>query len=253
MTAPLIVWSNGGGMQSTAILALIVQGQLPRPDIAIMADTGREKTATWDYVNGVHRPALASVGLDLTVVPHDAARFDLYSGELLLIPAYGRRSGRVGKGKAFCSGFWKRDVQRAHLKGMGHSRYEQWLGISIDESDRAVPSKPRAWVQNRYPLINLGLSRDDCHTIVRDMGWPSAPKSSCWMCPNIGTNEWRHMQRHHPEDFARAVELDAQITAQSDMYLHRSLTPLGHLDLQAQLPLFAEDEVSCSTNAGCWT
>lgn len=251
-----IVWSNGGGMQSTAILALIVQGRLPRPDVVIMSDTGREKTATWQYIHHVHRPALAKVGLELTVVSaaqDSRTSVALMRGKRLLIPAYGALRGRVGKGKAFCSGLWKREVIRRHLVSQGLTHYQQWLGISIDESDRAVPSKPRAWVQNRYPLLDLGLSRDDCTALVRRMGWPTAPKSSCWMCPNMGTNEWRHLQRNHPEDFARAVALDAQITAESGMYLHRSLVPLGNLALDAMLPMFADDEVNCSVGGGCWT
>jgi len=35
------VWASGGGVQSTAIAALIVLGRLPKPDLAVIADTGR--------------------------------------------------------------------------------------------------------------------------------------------------------------------------------------------------------------------
>ena len=46
---PAQVWSCGGGTQSAAIAALIVRGDLPKPDYAYMVDTGRERTATIDY------------------------------------------------------------------------------------------------------------------------------------------------------------------------------------------------------------
>jgi hypothetical protein len=46
----MVVWSYGGGKQSVAIAALIVQGKLPKPDLIVMADTdanGHLLGATW--------------------------------------------------------------------------------------------------------------------------------------------------------------------------------------------------------------
>lgn len=59
------IWNNGGGTQSAAIAALIVTGQLPTPDLAVIADTGRERSSTWDYLNAYIAPALASVGVQI--------------------------------------------------------------------------------------------------------------------------------------------------------------------------------------------
>lgn len=36
------VFSYGGGVQTAAICALIIQGRLPRPDIIVISDTGKE-------------------------------------------------------------------------------------------------------------------------------------------------------------------------------------------------------------------
>jgi hypothetical protein len=58
------VWSYGGGTQTAAIAVLILQGKLPKPDIAVMADTGREIQSTWDYLYTVVQPALDSIGVD---------------------------------------------------------------------------------------------------------------------------------------------------------------------------------------------
>ncbi|MDD9996043.1 MAG: hypothetical protein OXS35_09940 [Dehalococcoidia bacterium] len=38
---------------------------------------------------------------------------------------------------------------------------ELWLGISADEFSRARPARER-WMRNRYPLIEAGMSRQDC-------------------------------------------------------------------------------------------
>jgi hypothetical protein len=52
MTTDPVVWScGGGGVQRAAIAALIASGELPKPDVAAMADTGREASETWRYFN----------------------------------------------------------------------------------------------------------------------------------------------------------------------------------------------------------
>ncbi|RTR51879.1 hypothetical protein, partial [Pseudomonas aeruginosa] len=59
------LWSSGGGVQSAAIAALIVQGRIAPPDLAIIVDTEREQSTTWDYMDQVIQPALAGVGVTL--------------------------------------------------------------------------------------------------------------------------------------------------------------------------------------------
>ena len=43
----------------------------------------------------------------------------------------------------------------------GKHRVEQWMGISTDEALRMRDS-PQKWILNRYPLIEMGMSRSDC-------------------------------------------------------------------------------------------
>jgi hypothetical protein len=40
-----VVWSYGGGTQSAAIAVLVLRGESPRPELVVMADTGREVSA----------------------------------------------------------------------------------------------------------------------------------------------------------------------------------------------------------------
>ncbi len=55
-TDRLQILSNGGGTQSTAMIVLIAQGVLQRPDAIIIADTGREASTTWEYLEQVTGP-----------------------------------------------------------------------------------------------------------------------------------------------------------------------------------------------------
>ena len=248
-----VIFSNGGGTQSTALLALIVQGKLPRPDYAVIADTGREKTATWEYLEAVHRPALEAIGVPLVVIPHTYASVDLHSGNGdSLMPMYTNRAGGVSKLPAYCSNEWKQRPVRRWLREQGVTQCVQWLGISIDESDRMKVSDKK-WIQNAYPLIDQGISRDGCYALVRQMGWPDPPKSSCYMCPHMGDAQWRDMRRTHPQDYAAAVQVEQEIRrSDPHAFLHRSAVPLELIDWDAQRGLFEQDELTCNTAGGCW-
>src|SRR6187455_1201856 len=95
------IWFCGGGTQSCAIAALIIDGKLPKPDFSIIADTGREKRRTWEYLDAVLRPNLERVGVSIERVK--AAEYGYGGTELwsktgeLLIPAYTTESGQKGK------------------------------------------------------------------------------------------------------------------------------------------------------------
>ena len=66
---------------------------------------------------------------------------------------------------------------------------ELWLGISTDEAVRMKDSRDR-WMTNRYPLIEAGMSRQDC------MDWWAArhdrplERSACVACPFQSRRRW---------------------------------------------------------------
>lgn len=225
------IWSSGGGVQSTAIAALIVQGKLPKPDLAVISDTERELSTTWAYMDAVTRPALLGVGVVLHRVKKSRyATVDLYGGkgkDALLIPAFTTQEGEIGKLPGFCSNEWKlRVVQRWATKEHGVKAVTLWMGISTDEQGRA--SIPTGKWQKRYPLIELGMSRADCFAVVEKMGWPKPPRSSCWMCPNHREGEWAWQQAAAPQDHRKAVHFEQEIRRRDPhIWLHHSAKALG--------------------------
>ena len=106
---------------------------------------------------------------------------------------------------------------------------ELWLGISTDEAIRMKPSRDR-WIQNRYPLIEAGMSRRDC------MDWWEArydrplERSACIGCPYQSRRRWVETKRRWPELFAEAVEIDANMRSRlafaKEPYLHPRRIPL---------------------------
>ena len=92
------------------------------------------------------------------------------------------------------------------------------------------------WQVNRWPLIERGMTRQDCLRWLERHGYPLPPKSACIGCPFHSNAYWRHMRDHDPEGWTDAVSVDAAIRTgfrgiRGEGYLHRSAVPLDLADL----------------------
>jgi 3'-phosphoadenosine 5'-phosphosulfate sulfotransferase (PAPS reductase)/FAD synthetase len=237
MTKRTQVWSSGGGVQSTAIAALICMGEL-MPDLAIIVDTERELSTTWKYLDSVVRPALKAAGVDLVRVPKsDYATVDIMRNGDILIPAFTTESGRIGKLPTYCSNEWKQRVMRRWAVEQGVKQAEVWIGYTIDELRRVT--QPIGKWQNRYPLIERRMTRGDCIALVKRLGWPEPPRSSCWMCPNKPHCEWEWQRKNAPEDHAKAISFEIEMQAyDDDLWLTNTGRPLEQADFTAQDDMF---------------
>lgn len=232
------ILNYGGGRQTVAICILIAEGKYERPDHIVIADTGREKPSTWDYLEEVMQPYLERAGLKVEIAPRSLAYVDLYShqGELLL-PVY----TQTGKLSAFCSTEWKQRVVRRYLKSQDVHGGMNWIGYAIDERKRYNPTKEdkRGPWYRRFPLFDLNLTKTDCRALIDRAGLPLPPPSSCWMCPNMPNAEWRYIRDEYPAAFEQACQLDEEIReedmfrGQSGVWLHHSRVPLRQADLDA--------------------
>lgn len=226
---PKIVWSCGGGVQSSAIAALIIKGRLPKPDFAVMVDVGYEKSSSWENVHNVLQPALAGVGVDLIIIKttdyRDNYLFDR-TGHFVL-PGYRlREDGTRSRLNTHCSGGWKMKVVMKWLRQQGVQAARGWVGISADERRRMRPS-PYKWYTWEYPLIKLGMDRVACHIAIHDMGWKRVLHSSCYICPQQNDEQWRYTKLHYPNDWQRVVTIDEQIRIKDpNLFLHSSCMPI---------------------------
>src|ERR1051325_11218348 len=110
------ILNYGGGWQTTGILVLIAQGKLPRPDRIVIADTGREKQSTWDYLETTARPHMREIGLEIEIAPRSLAYVDIYSHQgTIFLPVY----TATGKMTAFCSTEWKARVIDRYIRQNG--------------------------------------------------------------------------------------------------------------------------------------
>jgi len=226
---PKIIWSCGGGVQSSAIAALIIKGKLPKPDYSITVDVGYEKTSTWKNINEVLQPSLATVGVNLQIIKtldfRDNNLFD--NTNHLVLPAYRlNEDGSKVKFNTHCSGGWKMKVVMKWLRQQGVQTAYNWIGISTDER-RRIKHSPYVWYTWGYPLIKLGMDRSACHMIIHDMGWKRVLHSSCYICPQQNDEQWRFTKHHYPADWEQAVKIDENIRDRDPrLFLHRSCKPL---------------------------
>jgi hypothetical protein len=245
------VWSSGGGVQSATIAVLILRGLLPRPDACVIADTGREKQATWDYLDGIVNPALAKLDLHIERIPcsllnRNSFPPQFFNGEgTLLIPAYEKGLPKLSN---YCSTHWKRDVVKRWALDNSLVPAINWLGFSTDEMRRITTPTAINW-DIAYPLIFMRpRSREGCENEIEQFGWPAAPKSSCYNCPNMRNPQWRHQREHAPEEFEQACRDDEEIRAiKPNVFLHESLVPLRSADLGKDGDMAKQTTFGCNS------
>ena len=242
----LAVISLGGGVQSTVMALMAGEGAFGRiPDCAIFADTHWEPPSIYDHLRWLE----GRLGFPLHVVDNgrslraDTRPLTNHSGSRAYvdIPVY--LKGRDGTGNAIgrrqCTTNYKiRPVQRRIRELLGLRRgqrvpsgttVELWLGISTDEAIRMRTSRDR-WIENRYPLIEAGMSRTGCADWWAARYDRPLERSACVGCPFQSRQRWVETRRRWPELFAEAAEIDARMRTglafAKEPYLHPRRMPL---------------------------
>jgi hypothetical protein len=108
---------------------------------------------------------------------------------------------------------------------------EQWVGFSTDEVTRISDRGDTRYSKSRYPLLELGMSREQCIAYLRRHGWGTVAKSACTFCPYRGNAEWRQMRDTDPRSWQEATSFDEAYRVGAGMrgkrYLHITCTPLA--------------------------
>lgn len=226
------LWSCGGGVDSTAIAVLICQGKLPKPDYAVMVDCGWEKTSTWEYIYSEVIPKLKLHGINLNVIKTTEYTNNkiIDSNGYITIPAY-KKSEKPIKFKTNCNETWKVRAVKRWIKKQGVQRCVNWIGIAADES-RRMRIRNEKWFTTRYPLVEMGITREDCLWLICSYGWKKPPRTSCFICPLQNDDSWLNTKLNYHDDWNKAIEVESMIhKINPDIYLHRSMVPLNEVTL----------------------
>lgn len=260
--------SLGAGVQSTVLALMAARGEhdLPKPDVAIFADTGWEPPSVYEHLDWLESQLnYEVVRVQASDIPGNGSgsiRENILAGtnpngrDYLGIPAFlTNADGSHAMASRQCTSKYKIDPINYHLRqriGAEPGRrapkdkhVEIWMGISVDEIYRQKPSREE-WATNRYPLIELGFSRAQLQDWFK-RNYPDRylPRSACVGCPYKSDAEWKWLQVNDPASFNDAVFIDRAlrdipvvknaITRKGAAYLHRSRTPLSDVNFDDQI------------------
>ena len=223
--------SYSGGVQSHALLEMVLRGHIPKPDgfIVINADPGMEDERSYLFVRA------AKVRCEAAGIPFITAKGpDLFkdltetNGTRKRIdnPPYwtkNRETGKIGRLDQCCTREYKiRPMKRAlrqHLLSahgipVRSSRVpavETWIGFAADEASRVKPSKEAAFITMKYPLIELGMDRPKVDAYYQEHRIAKPPRSVCVACFANGLAHFEDMYLNRPDDWDKAVAVDDSI------------------------------------------
>jgi hypothetical protein len=212
----------------------------------------------WRAIPGLYSGGLA--GLPVHVVTAGSIREAVYEAKssgarYATLPLYTLdRRGDLGRQRRQCTREFKIEPQVRMIRELLADRFallsrpgflvrgwrvpagvhvEQWFGITTDEITRVKDSR-YAYIRHRYPLIELGMTRDDCVAWCAERGF-HPPKSACVGCGYRRDPEWRRMKEENPEEFADAVAFDhlvreGQPGLRAQAFVHDSRIPLDQVD-----------------------
>ena len=248
--------SLGAGVQSTVLALLLSRNDrrlrrrgYPKPDAAIFADTGWEPDYVYRHLdwleNELSYPLIRVSAGDLR---KNLRRARTPTGHRFIdVPLFTvNPDGKKGMLRRQCTNHYKvtpitRRVRELAGGKRGRPfpkdrRVEMWLGISTDEVLRMKPSREQ-WIDHRWPLIDLDMSRQDCLDWFAD-SYPERylPRSACVICPYRSDAHWMELKEAEPESFAEAVKFDRRLRNSTKTpirrlidgrpYLHASRRPL---------------------------
>ena len=191
------VLSFGGGVNTVALMVLLIQHQSPL-DCAIFADTGGETPETYRSVEAA-REYLAEHNVPLHIVKARPRLTDLYetASRRRVIPSVQWR---------WCTRDFKVNPIHKFYSALG-THINQYIGIAYDEIHRMKDSGQDC-ITNLYPLIDLRMTRRDCIDVITQAGLAVPEKSGCFFCPFNSTDRWRQLLDRHPTLFEKAIALE---------------------------------------------
>ncbi len=217
--------SLSGGKDSSCLLILMIEKGLPI-DCVLYADTGMEFSEMVEHLAKLDAFLFQERGIHITTLRHpygfEWLMFDepkqkpscLERRARLGIPPYG--NGWPGIKVRWCTGQLKTHLITKEVNRLKKEKNAlHHIGIAADESYRCKNDP-----HNCYPLVEWGITEAQALQICYDRGFDWGGlyeiyhRASCWCCPFQRIDELRKLRQHHPELWARLLDMDNRALAQ---------------------------------------
>lgn len=224
--------SLSGGKDSTCLLLLMIERGMPI-DAVISADTGMEFPEMYEHLAKVDDYLYRERRLHITTLRHPMGfewlmfeepkqkKSSLENRARLGVQPYG--NGWPGIRVRWCTGQLKTHLINKEVNRLKKEKNAlHYVGIAADEAKRC-----KADEHNRYPLVEWGITEAEALQICYDRGFDWGGlyeihhRCSCWCCPFQRIDGLRKLRQHHPELWARLLDMDRRAIAQY------GYTPLG--------------------------
>lgn len=202
--------SYGGGVQTFGMLLAIRQGIIPKVNGFIFSDTKAEYPETYIHIQTIVKPLLEQMNIPFVEVSKKDGIIEGYK-ETNTIPIAGFRSCTMKyKVEPIQKYFRSRIKELGIKKGRGKPIFKMLIGISSDESGRAISPKNQKpkWLLNSYPFLELDWSRKKIIEFIQELGFEVPRKSGCYMCPYSGLKGFVNLKVHYPDLFKNAIEME---------------------------------------------
>lgn len=214
--------SLSGGKDSSCLLILMIEKGLPI-DSVLYADTSMEFPEMENHIAKLDDFLFRERSLHITTLRHphgfEWLMFDepkqkpscLENRARLGIPPYG--NGWPGMKVRWCTGQLKTHLLTKEVNRLKSEKSAlHFVGIAADETQRCK--------KEQYPLVEWGITEAEALKICYDHGFDWGGlyeiyhRVSCWCCPLQRVGELRNLRHHHPELWARLLDLDKRARAQ---------------------------------------
>lgn len=266
------VFSFGAGVQSVAVMVLQAQRAIAEPfDAFVFANVGHdsENPDTLAYLDEIVIPYMSAHGIAFSQrqktrfgEPDTVLQAVIRDNRSVPIPVYmptGAKSNR-----ACTTDFKIRVVDNWIKQNHAGKHVEIGIGFSTDETrrlngrdegwhDRHGRRTYGFWKRFTYPLLTLGISRQQCMALIADAGLPVPPSSECWFCPFMSRNKRIEQKRNRPDLWQATCELEDIVNRKRErigrdrVFLHPGLHSMREVPDQASMFDVLEDDLACGS------
>ena len=251
------ILSCGAGMQSSALhlmscenaLAKIrgeppVWPQVPIYDISIFCDLGFEppwvKKQVEFLANAGHSCGVPLAILDSPLYTDFMENFG--ERRTISIPWWTiKEDGHKSKMPRNCTIDYKVELISKYVRWelLGYKKgqrlrdedkkaHEMHMGFSAEEA-RRCKENPNPMFVNKFPLVEMGLTRADNYAYIKDVWGLETRASACAFCPFHKNYFFKYLRENEPEQFAQVVGVDELLRDKkpkppmdSDLFISRS-------------------------------
>lgn len=214
MSKPKYVASCSFGKDSIAAILLAKEHDEPLDEavyceVMFDKDVSGEVPEHRDFIYETAIPALERMGVKVVVLRSEQTYVGLFTGQV----TRGTRKGMVRSfplcGKCVIQRDCKMKPIRQYQKSLPPDTV-RYVGIAKDEQDRLLRLEGGCVsLLDKYNFTEQDAKKLCLRAGLLSPVYDFTDRGGCWFCPNAKQDELRHLYDHHPDLWARMLELQA--------------------------------------------